>query len=118
VNITTPLPRWLLIVAGGALAACARTGNPPEAVRTASAAPVAEECTPAADDTPRMTWPDAVVLLENGRVRAVSQTDCLEVRLDTVDGDTYYAKEPQPDEVLRLVDQSAPNGDTIIKAKE
>ena len=82
---------------------CARAA-PPEAV-----VPGCE----AADPATNIPWSDAVDLIREGSVTAVSQNHCRDVRLDTADGEVYYTVEPAIDEVLRVIEESAPNKSEI-----
>jgi hypothetical protein len=82
-----------------------------------AAEPPAKPCVGEPDAPVAIPWEEAVVLLENARVRAIYQSHCLEVRLDTLDGESVLTVEPALDDVFRIAD-GAPNGDRIIRATD
>jgi hypothetical protein len=94
-----------------------RGGWPLLALFAATALPAlaAEDCD-GPDTRTTIPWEDAVNLIRDGSVTAVYQSACRDVRLDTDDGEIYYTVEPAQDEVLRVIDESAPNRAEIRRA--
>jgi hypothetical protein len=117
-------PRSFAVVAAVLLSAgCASTATaPPAPAASAATKPEASQaagvtCVREPDAPIAIPWEDAVVMIENARVRAIYQSHCLDVRLDTLDGESYTTIEPALDEVFRIAD-GAPNGDQIIRATD
>jgi hypothetical protein len=103
------------------IAGCAPAVGPPPSAGTAAPVSVREAvtrpCVGEPDAPVAIPWEDAASMIENGRVRAIYQSHCLEVRLDTVDGESYSTIEPALDDVFHIAD-GAPNGDQIIRASD
>ena len=119
-------PRPLAIVVAVLLGTgCASPARAPSAPAPAASTPAPSAVLPPATvpcvhdaDAPiEIPWEDAVVMIENARVRAIFQSQCLEVRIDTLDGESYTTIEPALDEVFKVAD-GAPNGDQIIRATD
>lgn len=118
--------RWLIAVAlvmGGCAPAATSPPpvNVPAPINVPALADAEEPATKPCDGEPdapaAIPWEDAVVMIETARVRAIYQNHCLEVRLDTLDGESYLTLEPALDEVFKVAD-AAPNGDKIIRTTD